>query len=94
MIDYKAPVSAATVVARLTVLSARVEGLPSIHLVEDNSPFVKLQCGQFLFATEINSLAGKHTNTHIPTWRRAPLTHFCHNCWSSLLQGAGPCGTT
>lgn len=58
LIDYKDPVTAATVVARLTVLSMRVQGLPSIHLVEDNSPFVELRCGQFRFSTEVNALAG------------------------------------
>jgi hypothetical protein len=58
LIDYKDPVSADTVVARLTFLAIRVSGLPSIHLVEDNSPFVQLQCGLFRFSTEINALAG------------------------------------
>jgi hypothetical protein len=61
LIDYKDPISADTVVARLTFLAIRVSGLPSIHLVEDNSPFVQLQCGLFRFSTEINALAGKCT---------------------------------
>jgi hypothetical protein len=59
LIDYKDPVTAATVVARLTVLGIRVSGLPSIHLLEDNSPFVQLRCGHFRFSTEINALAGE-----------------------------------
>lgn len=63
LIDYKDPISAATVVARLTVLTIKVTGLPSIHLVEDNSPFVQLKCGSFRFATEINALAGQALRT-------------------------------
>lgn len=47
-----------TVVARLTVVSIRVSKLPSIHIVEENSPFVSLHCGQWRFTTEINSFAG------------------------------------
>jgi hypothetical protein len=91
LIDYKDPVTAATVVARLTVLGIRVSGLPSIHLLEDNSPFVQLRCGHFRFSTEINALAGEYTC-------RAAFSFEClinrRLCYLVFPQGVGRHGTT
>ena len=59
LLDYKDPIRDDTVVARVSVNSIHVEGLSSIHIVENNSPFVKLSCGGERFCTEINALAGE-----------------------------------
>lgn len=47
-------------VARLTVLSIKVDNLPSMHAFEKNSPFVNIFCGAYKFATESYSFAGKN----------------------------------
>jgi Ca2+-binding EF-hand superfamily protein len=59
MLDYKDPVTDSTPVARITVLAITVSGMPSIHLLEENSPFVSFVCDQWRFTTEVNCLAGK-----------------------------------
>jgi len=58
LIDYKDPIKDDSVMARVTVQSVHVLELNSIHIVENNSPFVTLVCGNWRFTTEINALAG------------------------------------
>lgn len=58
LIDYKDPIKDDSVMARVTVQSIHVSELNSIHIVENNSPFVTLVCGSWRFTTEINALAG------------------------------------
>ena len=58
LIDYKDPIKDDSVMARVTVQSIYVSELNSIHIVENNSPFVTLVCGSWRFTTEINALAG------------------------------------
>lgn len=46
------------VIARLTVVSIKVRNLASLSILQRNSPFVSLQCGETQFTTEVYSFAG------------------------------------
>lgn len=67
LVDWE-PVTAKTVVARVTVLSIKVLNLLSIHLLEENSPFVKLSCGEFKYSTEVNSFGGSYSEWDDLNW--------------------------
>lgn len=45
-------------IGRVTIKSIKVMNIPSIHVLERNSPFVKLECGPWKFTTEVYSYAG------------------------------------
>lgn len=45
-------------IGRVTVLGIILTSLPSVHLIEKNSPFVSLECDEWKSTSEINAFAG------------------------------------
>jgi len=63
------PITPKTVVARTTVMSVRAFNLKRVSLLEINSPFVKLFCGNdWKFVTEVNSLGGSFSEWDDLNW--------------------------